>query len=54
VLHLRLKPQDPWRPYSEFPDLAVANEDAQMSQGWATYRSLLKSGKWQLIPVSAL
>ncbi|WP_218080495.1 hypothetical protein [Anthocerotibacter panamensis] len=50
TLHLRINPQHPWQPYFDFPDLMVENEDERMSQGWATYRSLLKTGQWQLIP----
>jgi len=48
-LHLRVNPLHPWRPYSEFPDLVVENEDDVMSKGWATYRKLLKTGEWEII-----
>jgi hypothetical protein len=50
ILHLRLKPYDPWKPYTAFasyriPDYLIPNG----SKGWATSQHLLKAG-WEIIP----
>lgn len=55
VLHLRTAPNQPWQPYTAFPEYAVP--DYQIpggSQGWATYQKLrsegwilAKSTQWQ-------
>lgn len=50
ILHLRLKPHDPWKPYTALPQLSVP--DYQIpggSKGWATYQRLFRAG-WQLLP----
>lgn len=52
ILHLRLQPNQPWKPYKAYPQFAVP--DYQIpggSKGWATYQKLFKAG-WKLIPVS--
>ena len=49
ILHLQMAPNQPWRPYTAFPQFAVP--DYQIpggSKGWATYQKLLKAG-WVLI-----
>lgn len=54
VLHLRTAPNQPWRPYTAFPEYAVA--DYQIpggSKGWATYQKL-KSAGWNLEPSKPL
>jgi hypothetical protein len=50
ILHLRLKPHEPWRPYTTFPQLSMP--DYQIpggSKGWATCQKLLKA-QWTLVP----
>ncbi len=52
ILHLRLKPEQPWKPYTAFPGLAV--KDYPMpggSKGWATYQKLFKAN-WELVSSS--
>lgn len=50
ILHLRLRPQDTWRPYTAFLQFVVPDyQIPQGSKGWATYQKLLRSG-WVLIP----
>jgi hypothetical protein len=50
ILYLRTTPHDSWRPYTAFPQYAVADYLVpQGSRGWATYQKLLKAG-WTLIP----
>lgn len=50
VLHIRLKPLDPWKPYTQFPHLSVPDyRIAGGSKGWATYQKLFRAG-WSLIP----
>ncbi|MEA5583267.1 hypothetical protein VB620_18215 [Nodularia harveyana UHCC-0300] len=49
ILHLQASPNQPWRPYTAFPQFAVP--DYQIpggSKGWATYQKLLKAG-WTLV-----
>jgi hypothetical protein len=49
ILHLQAGPNQPWRPYTAFPQYAVP--DYQIpggSKGWATYQKLLKAG-WTLV-----
>jgi hypothetical protein len=50
ILHLRLKPHDPWKPYTAFanykmPDYVIPKG----SKGWAMCQHLLKAG-WKIIP----
>ena len=48
VLHLRTAPNQPWRPYTAFPEYAVSDyRIAGGSKGWATYQKL-KSEGWTL------
>jgi hypothetical protein len=48
VLHLRTAPNQPWRPYTAFPEYAVSDyRIAGGSKGWATYQKL-KSEGWNL------
>jgi hypothetical protein len=50
ILHLRLDPNQPWKPYTAFPQFAVRDYDIPGgSKGWATYQKLLKSG-WSIGP----
>lgn len=50
ILHLRTAPNDPWRPYTAFPQYAAPDyEIPGGSKGWATYQKLMKSG-WKLLP----
>lgn len=50
ILHLKTSPQDPWRPYTAFPQYSVPDYRIfQGSKGWATYQKLLKAG-WTLLP----
>lgn len=50
VLHLRTHPNQPWQPYTAFPQYATP--DYQIpggSKGWATYQKLRCEG-WSLAP----
>lgn len=48
VLHLRTAPNQPWRPYTAFPEYAVADYRIPGgSKGWATYQKLRSAG-WNL------
>jgi hypothetical protein len=50
ILHLRLEPSQPWKPYTFFPGLAVPDYPIPRgSKGWATCQRLLKAD-WKLIP----
>lgn len=50
ILHLRTAPNQPWRPYTTFPEYSVPDYRIPLgSKGWATYQKLLRS-KWTLIP----
>ena len=52
VLHLRLKPNEPWKPYTSCLQYAVADYRIPGGQkGWATYQKLLQAG-WTLIPTA--
>jgi hypothetical protein len=49
VLHLRMEPHQPWKPYTAYPQLSVP--DLRIpggSKGWATSQKLLRAG-WTLI-----
>ena len=49
ILHLQTAPNQPWRPYTAFPQYAVPDYPIPGgSKGWATYQKLLKAG-WVLI-----
>ncbi|HEY9603850.1 MAG TPA: hypothetical protein V6C85_19700 [Allocoleopsis sp.] len=50
ILHLRTALQEPWRPYTAFPQFSVPDyRIPRGSKGWATYQKLLQSG-WILVP----
>lgn len=50
VLHLRTAPNQPWRPYTAFPEYSVPDyEIPGGSKGWATYQKLSSAG-WRLEP----
>lgn len=52
ILHLRINPNQPWQPYTAFPQYFVPDYRIPGgSKGWATYQKLLKAG-WNLIPSS--
>lgn len=54
VLHLRTAPNQPWRPYTAFPEYAVADYRIPGgSKGWATYQKLRSAG-WNLEPSKPL
>ncbi len=45
ILHIRLNPFDPWKPYKAFPTLAVPDyKIPNGSKGFATMQTLLKKG----------
>lgn len=48
VLHLRTAPNQPWRPYTAFPEYAISDYAIPGgSKGWATYQKLRGQG-WNL------
>lgn len=48
VLHLRTAPNQPWRPYTAFPEYSVPDYLIPGgSKGWATYQKLRCQG-WNL------
>jgi hypothetical protein len=50
ILHLRLNPNQPWKPYTRCPEYAIADyKILGGSKGWATYQKLLQAG-WTLVP----
>ncbi|HEY9853648.1 MAG TPA: hypothetical protein V6D28_29530 [Leptolyngbyaceae cyanobacterium] len=50
ILHLQTAPNQPWRPYTAFPQIAVPDyREPGGSKGWATYQKLFKTG-WKLVP----
>ena len=50
ILHLQTAPNEPWRPYTAFPQYAVPDYRIPGgSKGWATYQKLMKAG-WSLVP----
>lgn len=50
ILHLRTAPNEPWRPYTAFPQFAVPDYEVPGgSKGWATYQKLMKAN-WRLVP----
>jgi len=49
ILHLRLRPSDPWQIYTQFPDLAL-EDPPEFSAGYATFMALVKAG-WEIVPV---
>lgn len=52
ILHLRLQPNQPSKPYTSCPEYAVPDYRVPGgSKGWATYQKLLKAG-WTLVPTA--
>ncbi len=50
ILHLRTQPNQPWRPYTFFPQYSVPDYKIEGgSKGWATYQKLRLEG-WTLLP----
>lgn len=50
ILHLRTALNEPWRPYTAFPQFSVPDYAVPKgSKGWATYQKLMKAG-WVLMP----
>lgn len=50
ILHLRINPNQPWKPYTACPEYAVRDyRIPKGSKGWATYQKLMKAN-WTLIP----
>ncbi|NJP09354.1 MAG: hypothetical protein HC866_07605 [Leptolyngbyaceae cyanobacterium RU_5_1] len=49
ILHLRLEPYHPWKPYTNYPGLCVPDYPIPGgSKGWATSQKLLQAG-WTII-----
>lgn len=49
ILHLQTAPNQPWRPYTAFPQIAAPDyREPGGSKGWATYQKLMKAG-WKLV-----
>lgn len=52
ILHLRLEPNQPWKPYTAHRQYSVPDYPIPGgSKGWATYHKLLKAG-WTLVPTN--
>jgi hypothetical protein len=50
VLHLRLDAYQPWKPYTAYSGLCVADYRIPGgSKGWATSQKLIQAG-WHLVP----
>ncbi|MEH1913998.1 hypothetical protein [Nostoc sp.] len=50
ILHLRLSPQDPWQPYTSFPEYCLPDYEIKAgSKGYHTMQVLLAQG-WELVP----
>jgi hypothetical protein len=50
ILHLRLEPNQPWQPYTAYPQISVPDYPIPKgSKGWATYQKLMQAG-WELVP----
>ena len=50
ILHLQIAPNEPWLPYTAFPQYAVPDYRVpEGSKGWATYQKLRQAG-WTLVP----
>ncbi len=49
ILYLRTNPNNPWQPYTAFPQYKVPDYNIpQGSKGWATYQKLMKAN-WTLV-----
>ncbi len=52
ILHLRSGQYQPWKPYTQFPNLAIPDYPIPNgSKGFATYQKLFKAG-WALVPTA--
>jgi hypothetical protein len=52
ILHLRTAPNQPWRPYTAFPQFAAPDyREPGGSKGWATYQKL-RLQSWDLVATS--
>ena len=52
ILHLRTAPNQPWRPYTAFPQFAAPDyREPGGSKGWATYQKL-RLQNWDLVATS--
>ena len=50
ILYLRTESNQPWQPYSTFPEYAVKDYDIEgVSLGFATFQKLFREG-WSLVP----
>ncbi|MGB2925460.1 MAG: hypothetical protein WBB82_09175 [Limnothrix sp.] len=47
VLHFRLKPFDPWRPYTEFPEYSKPDLPIG-SEGYSTFVALIRQN-WEYV-----
>ncbi|MGK7917416.1 MAG: hypothetical protein AB4038_18035 [Prochloraceae cyanobacterium] len=47
MLHLRHHPEQPWRPYTDFPEYVLPDPDG-FSEGYATFLALLKR-QWKTL-----
>lgn len=47
VLHLRLNPFDPWKPYTEFPEHSKPDLPST-SEGYSTFIALIQH-KWEYV-----
>ncbi|UBF26543.1 hypothetical protein K9N68_00575 [Kovacikia minuta CCNUW1] len=51
TLHLRLEPNQPWKPYTTYPALCMPDYPIPGgSKGWATSQKLLRAG-WTLVSI---
>jgi hypothetical protein len=49
ILHLRLKPHEPWKPYTAYPAFCIPDYPIPgCSKGWATSQKLLRA-QWKLV-----
>ncbi len=52
ILYLQVSPNEPWRPYTAFPQHSVPDyKELGGSKGWATFQKLFKAG-WTLVPTA--
>lgn len=52
ILHLKTKPNQPWKPYTAYPEFAAPDyKMIEGSKGWATFQKL-KQEQWTLIPTN--
>ena len=52
ILHLQTASNQPWKPYTRFPEFAVPDYQLiGVSEGMATYQKLFKAG-WKVVSVT--